>query len=269
MIKHIVHPTDLSPQGEVAFHHALALALANKARLDLIHVHDPAEPDHFERFPKVREVLGGWGVLPAGATVEDIAQTTGVTVGKVEIRDVDAVEGMMRFLGEHRPDLVVMASHGRGAVGRWLAGSISAELMHDSHLPTLLFGPGARGFIDPGNGALRLGRVAVPVDHDPSPAGILRRLEQLLGNLSPQVDLFHAGDPAPEVHDGMGGTANVRLVGGTPVEAILAEAANADLLAMPTAGRKGLLDMLRGSTTERVLHDTPCALLALPPRDMR
>jgi nucleotide-binding universal stress UspA family protein len=33
---------------------------------------------------------------------------------------------------------------------------------------------------------------------------------------------------------------------------------------MPTAGRHGFLDALRGSTTEQVLHRAPCALLALP-----
>jgi nucleotide-binding universal stress UspA family protein len=50
------------------------------------------------------------------------------------------------------------------------------------------------------------------------------------------------------------------------VEAILSAASYylADLLVMPTAGRHGFLDALRGSTTEQVLRRAPCALLALP-----
>ena len=37
-----------------------------------------------------------------------------------------------------------------------------------------------------------------------------------------------------------------------------------DLIGMPTAGHRGFLDALRGSTTERVLRQTPCPLLAVP-----
>jgi nucleotide-binding universal stress UspA family protein len=33
---------------------------------------------------------------------------------------------------------------------------------------------------------------------------------------------------------------------------------------MPTAGHHGVLDALRGSTTERVIRHAPCPVLALP-----
>jgi nucleotide-binding universal stress UspA family protein len=38
----------------------------------------------------------------------------------------------------------------------------------------------------------------------------------------------------------------------------------ADLIAMATEGHKGFLDVLRGSTTERVLRDARCPVLAVP-----
>ncbi|HEY3719491.1 MAG TPA: universal stress protein, partial [Roseiarcus sp.] len=38
----------------------------------------------------------------------------------------------------------------------------------------------------------------------------------------------------------------------------------ADLIVMPTAGHVGYLDALRGSTTERVLRQAPCPVLAMP-----
>jgi nucleotide-binding universal stress UspA family protein len=37
-----------------------------------------------------------------------------------------------------------------------------------------------------------------------------------------------------------------------------------DLIGMPTAGHHGILDALRGSTTERVIRHAPCPVLALP-----
>ena len=39
---------------------------------------------------------------------------------------------------------------------------------------------------------------------------------------------------------------------------------DADLIAMPTAGHHGILDAMRGSTTERVLRHAPCPVLATP-----
>jgi nucleotide-binding universal stress UspA family protein len=44
----------------------------------------------------------------------------------------------------------------------------------------------------------------------------------------------------------------------------LAEAKGANLIAMPVAGRDGLLDALRGSTSERVVSKANCPVLALP-----
>jgi len=38
----------------------------------------------------------------------------------------------------------------------------------------------------------------------------------------------------------------------------------ANLIGMATAGHHGLLDALRGSTTERVLRQAPCPVLAIP-----
>jgi nucleotide-binding universal stress UspA family protein len=43
-----------------------------------------------------------------------------------------------------------------------------------------------------------------------------------------------------------------------------AEEIGADIVAMPTAGRHGLFDALRGSVTERVLRQAPCPVLAVP-----
>jgi nucleotide-binding universal stress UspA family protein len=38
----------------------------------------------------------------------------------------------------------------------------------------------------------------------------------------------------------------------------------AGLIAMPTEGRHGLSDALFGTTTERVLHEAPSPVLAVP-----
>jgi nucleotide-binding universal stress UspA family protein len=59
---------------------------------------------------------------------------------------------------------------------------------------------------------------------------------------------------------------HIELRQGPVIETILAYAKEikADLIAMPTQGRRGLLDALRGTTTERVLHQAPCPVYAVP-----
>jgi len=78
--------------------------------------------------------------------------------------------------------------------------------------------------------------------------------------------LLHVGDDPPNLTGRDGAVVKPRLLQGPVVEALIGEAANvgADLIAMPTAGRHGFLDALRGSTTEQVLRMAPCPVLALP-----
>jgi hypothetical protein len=54
----------------------------------------------------------------------------------------------MGFLDEHPTDLLVLATHGRDGVARWLHGSIAEELSRIAKLPTLFMPPTGRGFVD-------------------------------------------------------------------------------------------------------------------------
>ena len=157
-----------------------------------------------------------------------------------------------------------MASHGRTGLNRWMTGSVSAELSHKLHIPALLFGPQAAPFVDAASGALGLKRALIPIDHDPSPLGAIAALDRLTEGLGVELDFIHAGPDAPRIFPRGGAPVPVRRVQGEPAEAILAEAATAQLIAMPTAGRHGILDVIRGSTAERILHAAPCPLLLVP-----
>jgi nucleotide-binding universal stress UspA family protein len=262
MIQAIAHPTDFTPEGALAFDHALALALHHGARLDLLHV--GGGKDEWDKFPQVRARLEAWGLIPPGTAPSEVAALTGVAVRKVELREHDPGKALGDFLTDHLPDLIVMASHARSGLVRLLAGSISAAVAKETDVPILLFGPGARGFVDPGSGKIALGRVLVPLDHAPPAGKALAALSALLGGLGANLDHLHVGDDAPQLRDSRGAALTVRLQDGAPVETILAEAHGAQLIAMPTEGRRGLLDALLGSTTERVLAGTKVPVLALP-----
>ena len=73
---------------------------------------------------------------------------------------------------------------------------------------------------------------------------------------------------APTVHapEGPGWTSESESWEGPVVEHILdsAEANDADLIVMAKRGQRGVLDALRGSTTERVLRGARCPVLVVP-----
>lgn len=260
MIQSIAHPTDFSPEGQIAFEHALRLALVNRCRLDVLHVHNPDDDSDWDLFPHIRPILQRWGFLEDGATAADILGKTGVAIHKVEIRDSETDDGLLRFMRNHLPDLIVMASHGRTGVSRWLGGSLSAELAHETLIPTLIFGPAAKPFVDGHSGQIALKTVLVPVDHDPAPQNAVRLLGSLLEGIAVDLDFIHVGEEAPSLHGGQA----VRTFAGPVVDTLLDQARHAGLVAMPMAGPHGLLDALRGSTTERVVREVTCPVLALP-----
>jgi nucleotide-binding universal stress UspA family protein len=217
----------------------------------------------------VREVLVRWGLLDAQATPADIEAKLGVRVSKIEIDHRDALSGISEFFLTHRPDLVVIATHGREGVNRWLHGSVSEEVPRRAHVPTLLIGPDSRGFVEAQTGQMRLRRILLPVAPSPSPARTLDLLSSLLspfGVARDSFELIHVAEAGPDVLDEAGETRKVECLEGPVVETILrvADERKVDLIAMPTAGHHGFLDVFRGSTTSRVLAHAPCPVLALP-----
>jgi len=266
MIQTIAHPTDFSPASAGAFAHALRLAMEFRAKLDLLHVKYPDDDDAWDSFPHVRETLARWGVLPENASYYDLENQVGISVRKVEIGRGDTVAGIIQFLLSDQPGLIVVATHGRSGFNRWLSGSVVQDVAHRIHLPTLFIGPNARPFVDIETGELQLKKVIVPVASQPEPGRALDTLERLMEPLQVTWDVIHVGEVEPIIVRPSSRSLTVKLVDGPVVETILAEVdvVDADLIAMPTEGRHGFLDALRGSTTERILHQARCPLLALP-----
>lgn len=264
MIRSIAHPTDFSPRGAAAFEHALALAVAGRRGLDILHVAEPGQGEQWREFPQVRQLLQRWGLIEPGAPTEAVHAATGVTVRKIGIQDRNPVDGMARYLNEHHADLIVMASSGRAGIERLFSGSVSAGLARAAQVPTLILGPEAQPFVDSQSGSLSLSKVLVPVDHQPDPTEAIDRLEEILANVSAPLDFVHVGTNPPVLRDGPAGPRGVRVLEGPVVETLLAEARGASLVAMPMAGARGLADALRGSTTERIVRGVGCPVLALP-----
>jgi nucleotide-binding universal stress UspA family protein len=125
------------------------------------------------------------------------------------------------------------------------------------------------------NGDLTVGRVLVPVDRSPDASAAVefaRRVAELAGDGRVTITLLHVGDdasmPPLAAADGPGWTFERVCRPGETVDEIVAaaERLGANLIVMPTAGRHGVFEVLRGSTTDRVLRRAPCPVLGVPAR---
>lgn len=266
MMRRISLTTDFSAEGEQAFYTALALAVAYRARLEILHVSRPGHRAEWENFPRVRDVLARWGLLAPGAAQEEVYDRLGVEIGKIEIHSHDAAAGISEFVVKHEPDLLVAASHGRTGLNWWLAGSVALETLRRTALPTLLIGPGAKPFVNAATGAITLSRVLFPVAVSPSPVLAAATLSALMGEAALSPHFVHVVETAQSFDTVRQAMPGVQRLEGDVVPQILAAAAqiNAGMIVMPTAGHQGFMDALRGSTTQRVLHEATCPVLALP-----
>jgi nucleotide-binding universal stress UspA family protein len=268
---HVFHPTDFSQASELAFAHALRIALRTDAGLTLFHVDAREEDAHWSDFPAVRSTLARWGLLPPGSGREAVLDL-GVSIEKVRAPGGDPVRAILGFLQEDPAELLVLAAHGSTGLERWRKTSVAEPLARAAHSATLFLPDGARGFVSLQDGTVGLHRVLVPLDAAPSAQAALTfadRLARALG-AAPELTLLHVGHgrELPPIHVPPDARARVthRSVDGAVVETIVAtaRALDADLIVMATRGHDGFLDALRGSTTERVLRQAGCALLAIP-----
>jgi len=266
----IVHPTDFSDLSVDAFAHALRIALVMRSKLYLVHIAESEDPGELDGFPHVRHALEQWHLLEANAASAEVADRLGIKVAKIGLEPQDPLHGLLQFLDRHPSDLIVLATHGRDGLARWLQGSVAEKLSRAARLPALFLPPTACGFVEQSNGELHLSRVLVPVDHSPPASevlGTIQEFTELMNGRSATIELMHVGETVPSVRRAADGTlVPVTKRNGDVVSTILdaAEEQQADLIAMPAAGHHGFLDALRGSTTERVMRHAPCPVLAVP-----
>jgi nucleotide-binding universal stress UspA family protein len=274
-LRYILHPTDFTAGGELAFAHALRVALAVRGHFYVVHAErrEAGEDADWAAFPGVRSTLTRWGLLAADAAPGDVAERLGLRVTKSDVPDKDPTDAVLRFTEDYRSDLLVLATHARDGFARFLQGSIAESLARRARIPTLFLPLGATGFVDPASGTPRLKNILLPVDGANAPSEAARlalRLADALGCADALLHVLHVGpsEDMPTVNVAAGEQPRLRRVlsDGAVVPQIVRVAGevDAELIVMPTRGRDGLLDAILGSTTEQVLRQAGRALLAVP-----
>jgi nucleotide-binding universal stress UspA family protein len=271
-IRSILHPTDFSDLSGTALVHAVRIALAARAKLHLLHIAQ-RDTEADLPFPNVRRLLVQWGLSDENDPPWVVSENLGLEVDCTTIKWQDPTDGIVSFLGRYSTtDLVVLSTHGRDGFDRWLKGSVSETLLRRLAIPALFLTKGARGFVSQVNGDIRMRRVLIPVDFSPAPSVAVETVRQfcrLLNGANIAVHLLHIGNSAPPFHAAAASgppLPPIILRTGNVVKSIVEAATefDVDFIGMPTAGNHGVLDALRGSTTERVIRHAPCPVFAIP-----
>jgi nucleotide-binding universal stress UspA family protein len=270
-VESIFHPSDFSQASEVAFAHALKIALAAKAELTLLHVEASASTE-WQDFPGVRDTLERWGTIPKGSPKSAVGQL-GIDVDKVIASSKDPVRACLSFLAKHPVDLIVLAVHQHEGRIRWLEKSVGKPIARGAGQMTLLIPYGVEGFVRGQNGSISLRNILIPVTSKPRPQPSVEATVRLIRNLqlpAGTVTLLHVGSaaemPSVKLPEDTGWTWQRATKAGEPADTILHAATEfrTDLIVMTTDGPHGFLDGLRGSTSERVLQRARCPVANLP-----
>lgn len=264
------HPTDLSSASQVAFQHALKLALAAGSELTIMHVNTHNGRVHHEDLPGVRDTLQQWKVItPSPGGVGEMPE--GLSVRKIVAHKKDPVKSCQHYLDEHAVNMVVLAVHQYAGRSRWLHHSTGEPIAKGAGEKSLFVPYGVDGFVNDKDGSLSLQNILLPIANHPSPRAAIDAASELITMLklpAGNVTLLYVGDegdvPTIRLPESSAWTWKTVIQQGNVVENILQIAASHDLVVMTTEGRHGFLDALRGSTTEQVLRKISCPLLVAP-----
>jgi len=271
---HILIATDFGDLSQRAFYHALALAVAQKGRMTLLHIGPEGRKEvPWEQYPGVRETLTEWQMLEENAARGDVSAKLGLSVKKMAMRDEDPYNGMVDYLRKHPTDLLVMATEARRGFARLRRSSVAQGVSYTTHSRALLLPAAANDLIDPKTGQRKLKKVVFVYDHEPDPRPALNWLNDWLPIFSDgaiEADLLYVGEEedAPEIAIPKNPLVRWQRVArpGPMLDAILehADDSGADLIAMMNQRSRGLFGRLQGSLDEQVLRRAGKPMLLLP-----
>lgn len=120
MLAKLLLPVDFSPRSLQAATYARYLAAQSRCELVLLHVHEPAKkPEHTipeTGLPALKAILAGLNLRTIDLTG-------------------DPATAILEYARHYQPDLILMPTHGYGVLRRFLLGSVTAKVLHDSEFP--------------------------------------------------------------------------------------------------------------------------------------
>ena len=143
MFKHLLIATDGSPASEKALAQGLLLAKTLAAQATVVTVTEPWTEGAYAIIP-TPSLIKAYEKAAAGAAaslldgVRKAAEEAGVRCQTRHIKGQHPAEGIIKAAKDQGCDLIIVGSHGRGAIGRILLGSTSLKVLTFSPIAVLV-----------------------------------------------------------------------------------------------------------------------------------
>lgn len=142
--EHILVPMDESPISYAALQHAEEIALKFGSKITVISVLalDPMiGVDFYQIAPSITEYVLA-AEKNAQARINEVKETLlahGIQqVNTKIVREVSPATGILNTLNEIGADLIIMGSHGRKGLKKFVLGSVAQEVLGESFVPVLI-----------------------------------------------------------------------------------------------------------------------------------
>jgi nucleotide-binding universal stress UspA family protein len=294
----ILIPTDGSDSAERAARHGAVLAEAYDATVHALSVVDERNYDG--------DLLGEEDAVEAGRTaaerdarraVEAVAGIVGESVSVSTHVSVGVPsKAILAAVSDVDADLVVMGTHGRTGIERFVIGSVAEKVVRRADVPVLT--------VRAAEGAVAwppIERILLPTDGSEASFAALPHAFDLADRFDATVEGLYVVDERAKstfydvetaLEDVVGGleaaaeaatdriereaadrgvSVSTTVIEGIPSKAICAHAEEsaADLVVTSTHGRTGLAHYLLGSVAERVVRNSTVPVLTAPAREHR
>ena len=294
MYEKILVPLDGSDLAEIALPYAEELAGALGCEITLIHVSESADEKYENMHQLYIEKI-------VEATIQDAEKfRKNKRAKKIKVSSVHltghVAEQIVDYADKENIGLIVMTTHGRSGIRRWILGNVAAKVVRATDRPIALIRakdtpPEAR--------AERINKILVPLDGSKASEVVIPHVSELASKLKAEVVLFQVVAPSYFVYaipgeavlqphspedlqnmiensklylDKVGaefrdkGIETTSEVGiGGPAEEIIriADEIQVDMVAMSTHGHSSISLWAFGSNADKVLHagDTPVLLV--------
>lgn len=300
-IKKIIWATDDSKESEKALNYALFFAQRFDSQIIGIHVIPMPEATIYHFLSHSTVELKRWtekieeAYKAKFASISDDLNTHEI-IFRGEILKGEPNKEIIEFAQSEKADLIVMGKRGHGLIDRTLIGSTTIKVLRESSEPVLAVGEKDK------EGIIEMRNILVPIEAYEKTDSALNYAIDLAQRINANITVVYVpyiynyeGDynraytedlmmhysthlerrvKDIKVKRGIddGGSSNLEIktevIGGlsSPVSIVdYASSKKMDLIVMNTHGKKGIKRAILGSVTEKVLQESPCAVLALRP----
>ena len=295
MYERIIVPLDGSELAEVALPYAEELAGRLGSEITLLHVYESAEAEYQQMHQAYVEKMveatkRGAERFLAKSKAKRVKVKSALLIGHTAEQIVD-------YADKENAGLIIIATHGRSGISRWVLGSVAAKVVRATERPVALIR--ADGIRRDASKRRMIKKTLVPLDGSKESETVIPYVEELASKLKAEVVLLHVTAPAYPIYimpaepvqipfseeelqlvkskakvyleevgsalKGKGIKTEYEVGFGSAADEIIkfAEEIDADLVAISTHGRSGISRWAFGSTADKVLHagNTPVLLV--------